>query len=215
MGAFGWRRPLKAGSTVRTSGSVKYVVGAPPGPKSRGGDVTVLGGATGPLAGAWAAPVRGAITAAPAATPSVLMRVRLDTRWSASTSPRSCGMVVPPRRWGFASVGRVRLARPVRLPKRHASRRSARPSTPGAQPLEVHPAISRAPASAGREGGQLRDVVEIADMPQGRDQPGDPVRGQHHLGEPAELRFELLAGQRVLGGAARGGHVLLDHAAAG
>ena len=36
------------GSTARTSGSQKYVVGAPFGPKSRGGVVTVLGGAAGP-----------------------------------------------------------------------------------------------------------------------------------------------------------------------
>src|SRR5262245_66497876 len=73
MGAFGWRRPLNAGSTVRTSGSVKYVVGAPPGPKSRGGEVTVLGGATGPAAGAWAAAMRGAITAEQARAPRVLL----------------------------------------------------------------------------------------------------------------------------------------------
>src|SRR4029453_984428 len=48
MGALGCARPLKLGSTAMTSGSQKYVFGAPFGPKSRGGVVTVLGGATGP-----------------------------------------------------------------------------------------------------------------------------------------------------------------------
>jgi hypothetical protein len=48
IGALGWRSASNAGSTVRTSGSVKYVVGAPPGPKSRGGCVIVLGGPAGP-----------------------------------------------------------------------------------------------------------------------------------------------------------------------
>jgi len=51
MAALGCRKPLNIGSMVSTSGSVKYVVGAPPGPKSRGGVVIVLGGAIGPAAG--------------------------------------------------------------------------------------------------------------------------------------------------------------------
>jgi hypothetical protein len=34
---FACTSPLNAGSTVRTSGSVKYVVGGASGPKSRGG----------------------------------------------------------------------------------------------------------------------------------------------------------------------------------
>ena len=42
MGAFGCARPLKDGSTARTSGSQKYRFGAAFGPKSRGGLVTVL-----------------------------------------------------------------------------------------------------------------------------------------------------------------------------
>jgi hypothetical protein len=63
---------------------VKYVVGAPPGPKSRGGVVIVLGGATAPVAGACAAARPGITTAAPAATPKVFMSMRRDI-----TSPRS------------------------------------------------------------------------------------------------------------------------------
>src|SRR5215813_2100580 len=77
IGAFGWRRPLNAGSTVRTSGSVKYVVGAPPGPKSRGGLVMVVGGAAG--WGACAVARLGASAMAPAATPMVFMRSRRDS----------------------------------------------------------------------------------------------------------------------------------------
>src|SRR4029453_9244852 len=57
------------------SGSVKYVVGAPPGPKSRGGVVTVLGGAIGPL---WARARRGAMDTAPAARPTPVRSVRRD-----------------------------------------------------------------------------------------------------------------------------------------
>src|SRR5215216_2482485 len=41
IGALGCARPLKLGSTAMTSGSQKYVLGAPFGPKSRGGVVTV------------------------------------------------------------------------------------------------------------------------------------------------------------------------------
>jgi hypothetical protein len=54
---------------------VKYVVGGPPGLKSRGGVVMVLGGAIGPL---WARARRGARTAALAASPTPLMSVRRD-----------------------------------------------------------------------------------------------------------------------------------------
>ena len=53
---------------------MKYVVGAPFGPKSRGGVVTVLGGAIGP----WALARRGATTAAPAASPTPVMSVRRE-----------------------------------------------------------------------------------------------------------------------------------------
>src|SRR3954471_7655776 len=84
MAAFGWRRPLKIGSTVMTSGSVKYVVGAPPGPKSRGGVVTVLGGAMGPPGGAWARTMAGERAAAPAATPTVFSIERRDIRLASS-----------------------------------------------------------------------------------------------------------------------------------
>src|SRR3989442_8709246 len=47
IGAFGCRRPLKIGSMVSTSGSVKETFGGALGPKSRGGVVIVLGGAIG------------------------------------------------------------------------------------------------------------------------------------------------------------------------
>src|SRR5204863_9524612 len=77
MGAFGWRRPLNMGSTVMTSGSVKYVVGAPPGPKSRGGVVTVLGGGTGLSAGPWARATAGAKATA---APRVVRTERRDIR---------------------------------------------------------------------------------------------------------------------------------------
>src|ERR1700730_14892086 len=46
MALLGWAYWSNSGSTESTSGSVKYVVGAPCGPKSRGGVVMVLGGAT-------------------------------------------------------------------------------------------------------------------------------------------------------------------------
>src|SRR5258708_21189911 len=45
--AFGWTRALNAGSIVRTSGSLKYVVGAASGPKSRGGFEMTVGADTG------------------------------------------------------------------------------------------------------------------------------------------------------------------------
>src|SRR4029453_13672544 len=66
-----------------TSGSVKYVVGAPPGPKSRGGVVIVLGGDTGP-AGAWAKARRGAPP--PAAPPMVFISAGRGIRRPASGS---------------------------------------------------------------------------------------------------------------------------------
>jgi len=96
IGALGCRSPLNAGSTVRTSGSVKYVVGAPPEPKSRGGLVTVLGGAAGALAGACAIATRGITTAAPAATPMVFMSMRRDITPPRSPFQRSCAMAGPP-----------------------------------------------------------------------------------------------------------------------
>src|SRR5260370_2274059 len=72
--AFGCASPLKLGSTATMSASQKYVVGAPLGPKSRGGVVTVLGGATGPLSVAALAPVPSAIAPAPAATAATSVR---------------------------------------------------------------------------------------------------------------------------------------------
>src|SRR5881628_1253375 len=92
MAAFGWRRPLNIGSTVMTSGSVKYVVGAPPGPKSRGGLVTVLGGAAGPAVGAWALARPGATDPAPATAPMALMSVRREIRLRSSRSNTSRAM---------------------------------------------------------------------------------------------------------------------------
>src|SRR4029453_13673481 len=68
------------------SGSVKYVVGAPVGPKSRGGLFPVVGGAIGPAACARAR--RGAITAAPAAAPMTWMSAR---REMGRRSSRSAG----------------------------------------------------------------------------------------------------------------------------
>ena len=47
IGALAWRRALKAGSIVSTSGSVKYTFVGVLGPKSRGGLVIVLGGDAG------------------------------------------------------------------------------------------------------------------------------------------------------------------------
>src|SRR6267142_1066375 len=77
-------RRLNMGSTVMTSGSVKYVVGAPPGPKSRGGVVTVLGGAVGPGGGPWADTMAGASAMAPAVAPMAVSSERRDryVRWS-------------------------------------------------------------------------------------------------------------------------------------
>src|SRR5436309_1609590 len=69
IAAFGCANPLNIGSTAMTSGSQKYVVGAPPGPKSRGGVVTVLGGATGPVGSAARAAPASASAPAPAANP--------------------------------------------------------------------------------------------------------------------------------------------------
>src|SRR5262245_58244354 len=76
-----------SGATASTSGSVKYVVGAPFGPKSRGGLVTVLGG----LCGCAVCPVCTIATdsasdgpsddpnSVPPATPSVLTTCRRDS----------------------------------------------------------------------------------------------------------------------------------------
>ena len=47
MALFGWAKPLNAGSTVMTSGSREIGRRRAAGPKSRGGVVTVLGGAAG------------------------------------------------------------------------------------------------------------------------------------------------------------------------
>src|ERR1041384_8370332 len=63
---------------LKMSGSVKYVVGGALGPKSRGGLVTVLGGATGPLGGACAMAMRGTLAAA--TTPMALSSMRRDRR---------------------------------------------------------------------------------------------------------------------------------------
>src|SRR5207247_11080446 len=65
--------------------------GGPLGPKSRGGVVTVLGGAAGPL-GAWAATRRGARATAPAAAPTVLLSPRLDIRLASCRSHASRAM---------------------------------------------------------------------------------------------------------------------------
>src|SRR5229473_1700927 len=83
-----------AGSTVITSGSLKYVLGAPFGLKSRGGLVVVVAGVAGPAppggfptpwsAGAAKAPV-GPTATAPATAATALINVRLATRPSAST----------------------------------------------------------------------------------------------------------------------------------
>src|SRR5438874_9668709 len=89
IAALGWRRPSNAGSIVRTSGSVKYVVGAPRGLKSRGGCVIVLGGPTGALAGLCAAASRGANIAAPNATPTVRIALRRDVDATAFGTPAS------------------------------------------------------------------------------------------------------------------------------
>src|SRR5687767_12186989 len=95
MAAFGWRRPLNIGSIVSTSGSVKYVVGAPPGPKSRGGVVMTLGGVMAPLpAGACARTAWGATAAAPAIVPMALMSERREMRVAWGT------METPPREEG-------------------------------------------------------------------------------------------------------------------
>src|SRR5262247_1419786 len=73
------RRLLNAGSMVMTSGST-YVAGEAPGPKSRGGVVTVLSGVAGPAGGAWATAMRGATTATPAAiTPAPPRNLRRET----------------------------------------------------------------------------------------------------------------------------------------
>src|SRR5262249_55506123 len=106
MAALGWANPSNIGSTARTSGSQKYVVGAPPGPKSRGGVVTVLGGAM----GVWARASRGARTAAPAARPTLAMSVRREMavlRTSLSAMRSSLSMVSRPaarRRPGMRDI---------------------------------------------------------------------------------------------------------------
>src|SRR5205823_8930012 len=89
--------PLNTGSTLRTSGSVKYVVGAPPGPKSRGGFVTVLGGVAGRPGVAWARATRGATAATPATVPRGGRSVRRDIGPLWSRAYGSGAMVDPPR----------------------------------------------------------------------------------------------------------------------
>src|SRR5438093_13774923 len=77
MLALGWASAANDGSIVRTSGSLKYVVGAPRGLKSRGGVVMVVGGPTGPpgAAGAWARAMAGKATAP---MPAAAIRPRRD-----------------------------------------------------------------------------------------------------------------------------------------
>src|ERR1700693_4348881 len=75
MALLGWAYWSNIGSTESTSGSVKYVVGAPCGPKSRGGVVMVLGGAT------WARcarRVRAMMAAAPTPTVRLVTRRRRE-----------------------------------------------------------------------------------------------------------------------------------------
>src|SRR5258708_5334213 len=71
--AFGWTSALNAGSIVRTSGSLKYVVGAAPGPKSRGGFETTVGADAGGICRDCAV-IDARATAAPA---TVARRLRL------------------------------------------------------------------------------------------------------------------------------------------
>src|SRR4051795_4736835 len=76
MDVFACTSPLNAGSTVRTSGSEKYVVGGASGPKSRGGfEITV--GADNGFPAAFCADARGATNAAPVTAPRVVSRRRL------------------------------------------------------------------------------------------------------------------------------------------
>src|SRR4051794_37874371 len=63
MGAFGCARPLKDGSTARTSGSQKYTFGGAFGPKSRGGGVAVV--TLGPFSWPSATPALSATAPAP------------------------------------------------------------------------------------------------------------------------------------------------------
>jgi hypothetical protein len=74
------------------SGSQKYVVGAPLGEKSRGGLVTVLGGATGAPCAA-AVPVPATIAPAPAA--SAWTSVRRDNVLSSLSFSRSVTRYLP------------------------------------------------------------------------------------------------------------------------
>src|SRR4029434_5861702 len=85
IGALGWRNPSQACSIVRTSGSVKYVVGAPRELKSRGGMVIVLGGAAAPPWAVCALAIRVASIAAPMATPApIILRRDVESTVSAS-----------------------------------------------------------------------------------------------------------------------------------
>src|SRR5687767_7628118 len=117
MAALGWRRPLNMGSIVSTSGSVKYVVGAPPGPKSRGGVVMTLGGAMGPGAGACARARWGATAAAPATPPMALMSERREMRvasGSMGTPPGkevSCARMLPRLQLDLIAVGIANVQR--------------------------------------------------------------------------------------------------------
>src|SRR6266540_5183519 len=89
IGVFPWRRPLKLGSIVRTSGSAKYTFGAALGPKSRGGVVTVVKGAAGPIGGACARAVPAATSTAPAPMPIAVINARRDIRPSSCRSSPS------------------------------------------------------------------------------------------------------------------------------
>jgi hypothetical protein len=74
---FGCTSALNAGSIVSTSGSLKYVVGAASGPKSRGGVEMTVGADCGVPWRACAAIDFGATSAAPAAAPMVERKLRL------------------------------------------------------------------------------------------------------------------------------------------
>jgi len=89
----GWRRPSNAGWIVSTSGSVKYVVGAPSSLKSRGGVVMTLGGPM--FAAGCACSHRGATIEAPMAAPTPRISLRRDTAALPSGPDSRCAMLVP------------------------------------------------------------------------------------------------------------------------
>src|SRR5262245_9616913 len=88
----------------------------------------VLGGATGPLAGAWPSATRGATTTAPATTPTVLMSPRRDmflsSDWQASRA-----IIDPPRTLEASCMCSRRLG--GERPTRDRTKRLAWPSTAG------------------------------------------------------------------------------------